>query len=463
MPFIESIHARQIIDSRGNPTVEVEVTTESGAFGRAAVPSGASTGEREALELRDGDKSYFGGKSVLKAVENVNNIIAPKLMGLNVMEQVLIDKTMIELDGTETKKNLGANAILGVSLACAKAAADYLGIPLYRYIGGPNAKKLPVPMMNVINGGKHADSAVEFQEYMIMPAGAKTFKDAIQMGAEVFAALKSILKKKGDITSVGDEGGFAPNLVKTAEEEAAIKANKADPYGLEADNEEPLELLVEAIKAAGYVPGKDIFLGMDLASSELYNEEGKYFFWKHYEKASKEGNVSKADFTKTTDEMIEIIAHFAEKYPLITVEDGLSENDWEGWKKLTAKLGDKVQLVGDDLFVTNKLYVEKGIEMGCSNSVLVKVNQIGSLTETLDTCERAMRNGWTCVVSHRSGETEDATIADLVVALNAGQIKTGSMSRSDRIAKYNQLLRIEEELGDTAEYPGIKAFYNLKK
>ena len=463
MPFIESIHARQIIDSRGNPTVEVEVTTESGAFGRAAVPSGASTGEREALELRDGDKSYFGGKSVLKAVENVNNIIAPKLIGLNVMEQVLIDRTMIELDGTETKKNLGANAILGVSLACAKAAADYLGIPLYRYIGGPNAKKLPVPMMNVINGGKHADSAVEFQEYMIMPAGAKTFKDAIQMGAEVFAALKSILKKKGDITSVGDEGGFAPNLVKTAEEEAAIKANKADPYGLEADNEEPLELLVEAIKAAGYVPGKDIFLGMDLASSELYNEEGKYFFWKHYEKASKEGNVSKADFTKTTDEMIEIIAHFAEKYPLITVEDGLSENDWEGWKKLTAKLGDKVQLVGDDLFVTNKLYVEKGIEMGCSNSVLVKVNQIGSLTETLETCERAMRNGWTCVVSHRSGETEDATIADLVVALNAGQIKTGSMSRSDRIAKYNQLLRIEEELGDTAEYPGIKAFYNLKK
>ena len=463
MPFIESIHARQIIDSRGNPTVEVEVTTESGAFGRAAVPSGASTGEREALELRDGDKSYFGGKSVLKAVENVNNIIAPKLIGLNVMEQVLIDRTMIELDGTETKKNLGANAILGVSLACAKAAADYLGVPLYRYIGGPNAKKLPVPMMNVINGGKHADSAVEFQEYMIMPAGAKTFKDAIQMGAEVFAALKSILKKKGDITSVGDEGGFAPNLVKTAEEEAAIKANKADPYGLEADNEEPLELLVEAIKAAGYVPGKDIFLGMDLASSELYNEEGKYFFWKHYEKASKEGKVNKADFTKTTDEMIEIIAHFAEKYPLITVEDGLSENDWEGWKKLTAKLGDKVQLVGDDLFVTNKLYVEKGIEMGCSNSVLVKVNQIGSLTETLDTCERAMRNGWTCVVSHRSGETEDATIADLVVALNAGQIKTGSMSRSDRIAKYNQLLRIEEELGDTAEYPGIKAFYNLKK
>jgi enolase len=283
------------------------------------------------------------------------------------------------------------------------------------------------------------------------------------MGAEVFAALKNILKKKGDITSVGDEGGFAPNLVKTAEEEAAIKANKADPYGLEADNEEPLELLVEAIKAAGYVPGKDIFLGMDLASSELYNEEGKYFFWKHYEKASKEGKVNKADFTKTTDEMIEIIAHFAEKYPLITVEDGLSENDWEGWKKLTAKLGDKVQLVGDDLFVTNKLYVEKGIEMGCSNSVLVKVNQIGSLTETLDTCERAMRNGWTCVVSHRSGETEDATIADLVVALNAGQIKTGSMSRSDRIAKYNQLLRIEEELGDTAEYPGMKAFYNLKK
>ena len=468
MPFIESIHARQIIDSRGNPTVEVEVTTDCGAFGRAAVPSGASTGEREALELRDGDKTYFGGKSVMKAVENVNNIIAPELVGYNVMEQVLIDQKMLELDGTPTKSKLGANAILGVSLACAKAAADYLGIPLYRYIGGPNAKNLPVPMMNVINGGKHADSAVEFQEYMIMPAGAKSFSQAIQMGAEVFAALKKLLSEMGDITSVGDEGGFAPNLVKTAEEEAAIKANPADPYGLKADNEKPLELLVKAIEKAGYKPGEDIFLGMDLASSELYNNEThEYLFWKHYEKAVKaaggEDKVNKADFIKSSDEMVELIASFCDKYPLITIEDGLSENDWEGWKKLTDKVGDRVQLVGDDLFVTNKKYVEMGIERGCSNSVLVKVNQIGSLTETLETCERAMRNGWTCVVSHRSGETEDATIADLVVALNAGQIKTGSMSRSDRVAKYNQLLRIEEELGDTAVYPGIKAFYNLKK
>lgn len=432
MPFIESIHARQIIDSRGNPTIEVEVCTESGAFGRAAVPSGASTGEREALELRDGDKSYFGGKSVLTAVKNVNDIIAPELLGISVLEQVLIDHTMIDLDGTPTKSKLGANAILGVSLACAKAAADYLGIPLYRYLGGPNAKTLPVPMMNVINGGKHADSSVDFQEYMIMPVGAKTFSQAIQMGAETFAALRKILKNRGDVTAVGDEGGFAPNGLKS--------------------NEEPLEVLVEAITAAGYKPGEDIMLGMDLASSEFYNPDTK----KYELKRSHGGEL-------TSDEMIDLLEKFVDKYPLITIEDGLSENDWDGWAKLTARLGKRVQLVGDDLFVTNKLYVEKGIELGCANSVLVKVNQIGTLTETLETCERAMRNGWTCVVSHRSGETEDTTIADLVVALNAGQIKTGSMSRTDRIAKYNQLLRIEEELEEDAVYPGLKAFYNLKK
>ena len=432
MPFIEEIHARQIIDSRGNPTIEVEVTTESGAFGRAAVPSGASTGEREALELRDGDKKVYGGKGVLTAVKNVNEIIAPKLLGVNVMEQVLIDETMIALDGTPTKSKLGANAILGVSLACAKAAADYLGVPLYRYIGGPNAKKLPVPMMNVINGGKHADSSVDFQEYMIMPVGAKSFSEAVRMGAETFAALRKILKDRGDVTAVGDEGGFAPNGLKS--------------------NEEPLEVLVEAIKAAGYVPGKDIYLGMDLASSEFYNAETK----KYELKRSHGGEL-------TSEQMVDLLEKFCDKYPLITIEDGLSENDWEGWKLLTERLGKRVQLVGDDLFVTNALYVEKGIEQGCSNSVLIKVNQIGTLTETLDTCERAMRAGWTCVVSHRSGETEDTTISDLVVALNAGQIKTGSMSRTDRIAKYNQLLRIEEELGDQAQYPGIRAFYNLYK
>ena len=430
MPFIESIHGRQIIDSRGNPTVEVEVTTESGAFERAAVPSGASTGEREALELRDGDKNVFGGKGVLKAVQNVNQIIAPALIGKNVLDQVAIDEAMLALDGTPTKSKLGANAILGVSLAVAKAAADYLGIPLYRYIGGPNAKQLPVPMMNVINGGKHADSSVDFQEYMIMPVGAKSEAEAIEMGAETFAALRSILKERKDITAVGDEGGFAPNGLKS--------------------NEEPLEVLVEAIRRAGYLPGKDICLGMDLASSEFYDPETKTYNLKR----SGQGR-------KTSEEMVAMLEDFVEKYPLITIEDGLSENDWAGWKLLTQKLGKKVQLVGDDLFVTNKIYVKKGIEEGCSNSVLIKLNQIGTLTETLDTCQMAMRNGWTCVVSHRSGETEDTTIADLVVALNAGQIKTGSMSRTDRICKYNQLLRIEEELGDAAQYPGLDAFYNL--
>ncbi len=433
MPFITDVHARQIIDSRGNPTVEVEITTESGAFGRAAVPSGASTGEREALELRDGDKNAFNGKGTLTAVKNVNEIIAPALEGVNVCEQVMIDKIMLELDGTYTKAKLGANAILAVSLAAAKAAADFLGQPLYRYLGGPNAKQLPVPMMNVINGGKHADSSCDFQEYMIMPVGAKTFSEAIKMGAETFEALKKILKKMGDSTAVGDEGGFAPNKMK--------------------NNEHPLEILVQAIEAAGYKAGPEgIMLGMDVASSEFFDaEKGKYVLAR-----SGEGE-------KTSDEMIEMLASFVEKYPLITIEDGLAENDWEGWAKLTARLGKKVQLVGDDLFVTNKDYVAKGIKENCANSVLIKVNQIGSLTETLDTCQKAMRAGYTCVVSHRSGETEDVTIADLAVALNAGQIKTGSMSRTDRIAKYNQLLRIEEELGDDAEYPGIAAFYNLNK
>ena len=433
MPNITSIKARQIIDSRGNPTVEVDVETASGAFGRAAVPSGASTGEREALELRDTKEKAFGGKGVLQAVKNVNEIIAPAILGKSVLDQVGIDHAMIALDGTYTKSKLGANAILGVSLAVAKAAANYEGLPLYRYLGGPNAKVLPVPMMNVINGGKHADSSVDFQEYMIMPVGAKTFSEAIRMGAETFAALRKILKDRKDITAVGDEGGFAPNGM--------------------GSNEEPLEVLVEAIKKAGYEAGPNgIMLGMDVASSEFYNAEtGKYELVR-----SKGGNLS-------SDEMIDMMEKFVEKYPLITIEDALAENDWEGWKKLTARLGKKVQLVGDDLFVTNTDYVEKGIKEDCANAVLIKVNQIGSLTETLETCERAMRNGWTCVVSHRSGETEDTTIADLAVALNAGQIKTGSMSRTDRIAKYNQLLRIEEELGDEAVYPGIKAFYNLKK
>jgi enolase len=431
MPIITKIHARQIIDSRGNPTIEVDVTTESGFFGRAAVPSGASTGEREALELRDGDKKVFGGKGVLKAVKNVNEVIAPKIIGMDCRDQVKIDEAMIALDGTATKSNLGANAILGVSLAVAKAAAEYSDMPLYRYIGGPNAKKLPVPMMNVINGGKHADSSVDFQEYMIMPIGAKNFHQAVEMGAETFAALKKIFKARKDITAVGDEGGFAPNGLKS--------------------NQEPLDVLVQAIKDAGYVPGKDIALGMDLAASEFYDaEKNKYVL-----KRSGQGE-------KTSEEMIDMIEDMVAKYPLVTVEDGLAENDWAGWRKLEARLGDKVQLVGDDIYVTNKIYIKKGIEEKCSNSVLIKLNQIGTLTETLDACEMAMRNGWTCVVSHRSGETEDTTIADLVVGINAGQIKTGSMSRTDRICKYNQLMRIEEELGDSAVYPGLDAFYNFK-
>ncbi|HMM00799.1 MAG: phosphopyruvate hydratase [Bacilli bacterium] len=432
MPVIASVYAREVIDSRGNPTVEVEVVTESGAFGRAIVPSGASTGEREALELRDGDKARFLGKGVLKAVKNVNDVIAPEIVGMLVDDQIGIDKKMIELDGTEYKSKLGANAMLGVSLAVARAAADYYGMPLYRYLGGPNSKKLPVPMMNVLNGGVHADSSVDFQEFMIMPVGAPSLKEAVRWGAETFNALRKILKDRGDVTSVGDEGGFAPR-------------------GL-TSNEEPLQLLVEAIKKAGFVPGKDIFIAMDPASSEFYDAEEKVYNLKR----SGQGK-------KTTDEMVDMYADFAEKYPIISLEDGLAESDWEGWKKLTDRLGKKIQLVGDDLFVTNPKIIAEGIKKGVANSVLIKLNQIGTLTETLDAMEKAMRAGYTCVVSHRSGETEDTTIADLAVALNAGQIKTGSLSRTDRIAKYNQLIRIEDELDDEAIYPGMSAFYNIHK
>ena len=431
MPVIVDIYAREVIDSRGNPTVEVEVTTESGAFGRAIVPSGASTGEREALELRDGDKKRYGGKGVLTAVENVNEVIAPEIIGMLVDDQVGIDKKLIELDGTPFKKRLGANATLGVSLACARAAADYYGMPLYRYIGGANAKKLPVPMMNVLNGGQHADSSVDFQEFMIMPVGAPSLKEALRWGSETFHALKKVLKDKGHVTAVGDEGGFAPNL---------------------SSNEEPLQVIVEAIKAAGYVPGKDICLAMDVAASEFYNPETKKY------ELTKSGQG-----VKTTDEMIAWYEELVEKYPIISIEDGLGERDWDGWKKLTERLGHKIQLVGDDLFVTNPSILKEGIEKGIANAILIKVNQIGTLTETLDAMEMATRAKYTTVVSHRSGESEDTTIADLAVAFNAGQIKTGSMSRTDRIAKYNQLLRIEDELGETAIYPGLDAFYNIKK
>ena len=432
MPSIIDVYAREVLDSRGNPTVEVEVTTESGAFGRAIVPSGASTGEREALELRDGDKSRFMGKGVTKAVANVNDIIADAVLGMDVTDQNAIDKVMIELDGTNDKSKLGANAILGVSMACARAAADYYDMPLYKYFGGFNGKTLPVPMMNVLNGGSHADSTVDFQEFMIMPVGATSLKEAVRMGAETFHNLRKVLKGKGYNTNVGDEGGFAPSCVE--------------------GNEEPLKLIVEAIKAAGYVPGKDICIAMDVAASEFYNEEtGNYDLEK-----SGQG-------TKTTDEMIAMYEEWVEKYPIVSIEDGLGERDWDGWKKLTDKLGSKIQLVGDDLFVTNPAILKEGIEKGIANSILIKVNQIGSLTETFDAIEMAKKAGYTCVVSHRSGETEDTTIADIAVAFNAGQIKTGSMSRTDRIAKYNQLLRIEEELGDVAVFPGKSAFYNIYK
>lgn len=431
MPNIISVYAREVIDSRGNPTVEVEVTTASGAFGRAMVPSGASTGEREALELRDGDKTRFGGKGVTKAVENVNTLIAPVVLGMDVTDQNGIDKAMLALDGTDFKSKLGANAILGVSMACARAAADFYGIPLYKYFGGFNGKTLPVPMMNVLNGGAHADSTVDFQEFMIMPVGAKSIKEALRMGSETFQNLRKVLKGKGYNTNVGDEGGFAPSCVE--------------------GNEEPLKLIVEAIKAAGYEPGKDICIAMDVAASEFYNPETKNY------DLEKSGQG-----TKTTDEMIDMYAEWIEKYPIVSIEDGLGERDWDGWKKLTDRLGGKIQLVGDDLFVTNPKILKEGIEKGIANSILIKVNQIGTLTETFDAIEMAKKAGYTCVVSHRSGETEDTTIADIAVGLNAGQIKTGSMSRTDRIAKYNQLLRIEDQLGDVAEYQGMDCFYNVK-
>ena len=432
MPYITSIYAREVLDSRGNPTVEVEVETESGAFGRALVPSGASTGEHEAVELRDGDKSRYLGKGVLTAVKNVNEAIAPELIGWNVLDQVGIDHKLCELDGTPNKGKFGANAILGVSLAVARAAADLLGVDLYRYIGGVNAKQLPLPMMNILNGGAHADWCIDFQEIMILAVGAPNFREALRMGAEVFHNLKKILKKHGYNTAVGDEGGYAPKL---------------------GSNEEAFQRVVEAIEAAGYVPGKDICLGIDVAASEFFDKEtGLYTL-----KADKGVSL---DAKGMVDEYY---LPLTEKFPIITIEDGLAEDDWDGWKYLTEKLGKKIQLVGDDLFVTNTRRLEKGIQMGVANSILIKVNQIGTLTETLEAIEMAKRAGYTAVVSHRSGETEDTTIADIVVATNAGQIKTGSASRTDRIAKYNQLLRIEDELGDTSVFAGLKSLYNLYK
>ena len=431
MPYIVDVYAREVMDSRGNPTIEVEVTTESGAFGRAIVPSGASTGEREALELRDDDKTRFLGKGVLKAVDNVNDVICEALLGMDVTRQNEIDALMIELDGTHDKSKLGANAILGVSMACARAAADFYGLPLYKYLGGFNAKELPVPMMNVINGGAHSDAKIDFQEYMIMPVGATSVKEAIRMGAETFHALKKVLKGRGQVTSVGDEGGFAPNL---------------------ANNEEPLEVIVEAIKAAGYVPGKDIALAMDVAASEFYDVDAKVYRFK-----KSTGQVL------SSDEMIDYYENLVNKYPIVSIEDGLGERDWDGWKRLTDRLGNRIQIVGDDLFVTNPAILREGIDKGIANSILIKVNQIGTLTETFDAMEMAKRNGYTTVVSHRSGESEDTTIADIAVAFNAGQIKTGSMSRTDRIAKYNQLIRIEDELENVAKFEGAKAFYNIKK
>ena len=427
---IEDVKALEVLDSRGNPTVQVEVVTEGGFSGVAMVPSGASTGSFEAVELRDGDKNRYMGKGVLKAVENVNNLVAPKLAGMNVFDQAKIDKALIELDGTENKGKLGANATLGVSLAVAKAAANALGMELYNYIGGTNAKTLPVPMMNVLNGGKHADNTVSSQEFMIMPVGAPNFTESLRWCTEIYHTLKSILKEKGLATAVGDEGGFAPNL--------------------ESD-EQALELLVEAITKAGYKPGEEVALATDIASTEMYDEakkigeEGKYYFWKTKE-------------LKTVDEMIDWIVNLTEKYPLISIEDGLAEEDWENWKKLTDRLGDKVQLVGDDLFVTNIKRLQKGLDNKTANSILIKLNQIGTLTETLDAIELAKRNGYTAVVSHRSGETEDTTLADVAVATNAGQIKTGAPCRTDRVAKYNRLLNIENQLGHESKYLGKKAF-----
>ena len=428
MIMITDVYAREILDSRGNPTVEVDIYLEDGAFGRAAVPSGASTGAFEAVELRDGDKARYLGKGTLNAVDNVNTLIAPALIGLDAADQSGIDRFLIELDGTDNKGKLGANAILGVSMAVAKAAAASAGLPLYRYIGGANAKVLPSPMMNILNGGKHADNNVDIQEFMVMPLGAPTFSEALRMGTEVFHSLKKVLNSKGYNTAVGDEGGFAPNL---------------------GSNEEALAIIVEAIEAAGYVPGKDVYLALDVASTELYHD-GIY-------------DLAGEGVQKTASEMVDFYEELCSKYPVISIEDGLAEEDWEGWKMMTERLGGKVQLVGDDLFVTNTRRLSKGIAQDTANSILVKVNQIGTLTETLEAVEMAKQAGYTAVISHRSGETEDATIADIAVATNAGQIKTGAPSRSDRVAKYNQLLRIEEELDEVAVYNGIKSFYNLKK
>ena len=429
MSQITEVYAREILDSRGNPTLEVEVFLESGAMGRAAVPSGASTGEREALELRDGDKSRYLGKGVLKAVANVNEQIADQVIGMEASDQIGVDRKMLELDGTEYKSNLGANAILGVSLAVAKAAADEAGLPLYQYIGGPNAKELPLPMMNILNGGAHADNNVDIQEFMIMPAGVKSFAEALRMGAEVFHALKGVLKGKGYNTAVGDEGGFAPNL---------------------KSNEEALQVIMEAIEKAGYRPGEDVLLAIDVASSELY-KEGKYIL------------ENEAQPEKSADQLIDFYENLVNKYPIVSIEDGMAENDWDGWKKLTDRLGKRVQIVGDDIFVTNPRIIKEGIAQGIANSILIKLNQIGTLTETLDAIEMAKRAGYTTVISHRSGETEDTTLADLAVAVNAGQIKTGSLCRTDRVCKYNQLLRIEDELDVTAVFRGKEVFYNLKK
>ncbi|GEN46716.1 phosphopyruvate hydratase [Alkalibacillus haloalkaliphilus] len=427
MPYILDVYAREVLDSRGNPTVEVEVVTESGAFGKAMVPSGASTGEYEAVELRDGDKGRYLGKGVETAVENVNEIIAPELVGFDATEQLIIDQALIELDGTENKGRLGANAILGVSMAVAHAAADFSGTPLYKYLGGFSAHTLPTPMMNILNGGEHADNNVDIQEFMIMPVTAPTFKEALRQGAEIFHALKKVLKDKGYNTAVGDEGGFAPNL---------------------KSNEEALETIVEAVEAAGYTIDKDIKLAMDVAASEIY-KDGKY-------------ELKGEGVTRTAEEMVNWYEELVNKFPIVSIEDGLDENDWDGFKLLTERIGDRVQLVGDDLFVTNTKKLEEGIQKGIGNSILIKVNQIGTLTETFEAIEMAKRAGYTAVISHRSGETEDATIADIAVATNAGQIKTGAPSRTDRVAKYNQLLRIEDDLMTTAFYAGQTAFYNLK-
>ena len=430
MSVIESVYAREVLDSRGNPTVEVEVVLESGAEGRAIVPSGASTGAFEAVELRDGDKGRYLGKGTQNAVNNVNTIIAPELEGLESTDQPGIDALLLELDGTPNKGKLGANAILGVSMAVARASAEELGLPLFQYIGGVNAKQLPVPMMNILNGGEHADNSVDVQEFMILPVGAPTFKEGLRMGAEVFHSLKKVLSERGLACGVGDEGGFAPNL---------------------GSNREALELIVEAIEKAGYEPGKDVMLGLDVAATEMYDKETKLYDLKH------EGKKL------TAEQMVDLYEEWVNNFPIVTIEDGLDEEDWDGWKVLTERLGKKVQLVGDDLFVTNTERLERGIEAGVANSILIKVNQIGTITETLDAIEMAKRAGYTAVISHRSGETEDTTIADLAVAVNAGQIKTGAPSRTDRVAKYNQLLRIEEMVGEQARYCGMKSFYNLKK